>query len=68
LDEHLGATIVAQELKDICALEGIDAAMRCAEQMVVAASSIIARERGPEAAIKILTQAAEALPDRRAVN
>jgi hypothetical protein len=66
MDEHLGVTIVTQELRDICALEGLDAALRTAEEMIVAAASIIARERGPEAAIKILTQAAETLPDKRA--
>lgn len=64
-EKTTGVDIVAHELRIIREIEGLAAALRTAEEMIAAASSIIARERGPDAALRILTQVAQALPDRR---
>jgi hypothetical protein len=52
-------------LKRVRAERGTAAALNCANEMIVAAAAIIARELGPDAARAALEMAALVLPGKR---
>jgi hypothetical protein len=60
-----GPALVIPVLKAVRGRRGIKTAMRCAEEMIVATPTIIARESGPERAREVLDLAGRALPPRR---
>jgi hypothetical protein len=65
LDTPTGVDIVTYELRVIRAQEGIDAAMDAARDMATAASIIFATARGYAAAVDLLRQIEQLLPNKR---
>jgi len=61
----VGPAVVIPVLKAVRRARGIKTAMQCAEEMIVATATIIARESGPERAREVLDLADRALPPRR---
>ena len=66
LDTSTGVHIATYELQVIRELEGLDAAVNAARDMATAALIIFASARGYAAAVDLLGQIEQALPDRRA--
>jgi hypothetical protein len=57
-----GADLVVNVLQAVCERRGVDVAVHIAEQMIVAASSIVAHERGRDRARHVLDLAGAVLP------
>jgi hypothetical protein len=64
-DLNVGVAAFISFLRHVRAVEGADAVALIAEEVVIAASSILAHEAGSERARRLLDRTSAILPERR---